>query len=202
MNNAKFTKAQQDLADTYEVEQRNYIQNKIETIAHSAANKQSSIAWQTINEISSRKSTNKSKLKASSQQERLNKWKDHLQNLLGKSPAVSDKPVETIINYILDIKVGDFTEDELVDVMNVIKNRKAAGLNNIPPEVWKTEAFNDILLELCNAVHNQNPIEKWTEGCILPFPKKGDLGITKNYRGITLTAIASKIYNKMLLNRI
>ena len=35
------------------------------------------------------------------------------------------------------------------------------------------------------------------------FPsKKGDLEITKNYRGITLTAIAAKIYNAMLLNRI
>ena len=35
------------------------------------------------------------------------------------------------------------------------------------------------------------------------FPTgKGDLGITKNYRGITLTSIASKIYNSLLLNRI
>ena len=27
------------------------------------------------------------------------------------------------------------------------------------------------------------------KGCILPFPKKGDLGLAKNYRGITLTSI-------------
>ena len=40
------------------------------------------------------------------------------------------------------------------------------------------------------------------DGCLLPFPKKGDLGLPKNYRGITLTAIAAKIYNLMLLNRI
>ena len=32
-------------------------------------------------------------------------------------------------------------------------------------------------------------------------PQKGNLVITKNYRGITLTAIAAKIYNLMLLNR-
>ena len=35
-----------------------------------------------------------------------------------------------------------------------------------------------------------------------PFSKKGDLGKTTNYRGITLTTIASKIYNLLLLNRI
>ena len=36
----------------------------------------------------------------------------------------------------------------------------------------------------------------------LLFLKKGDLSITKNYRGITLTAIVAKIINLMLLNRI
>ena len=40
------------------------------------------------------------------------------------------------------------------------------------------------------------------KGCILPFPKKGDLGLAKNYRGITLTSIAAKIYNTLLRNRI
>ena len=49
-------------------------------------------------------------------------------------------------------------------------------------------------------VYKQSTIEKWTKGCILPFPKKGDLGITKNYRGITLTAIAAKVYNALLLS--
>ena len=40
------------------------------------------------------------------------------------------------------------------------------------------------------------------KGCILPFPKKGDLGLAKNYRGITLTSIAAKIYNALQQNRI
>ena len=40
------------------------------------------------------------------------------------------------------------------------------------------------------------------KGCILPFPKKGDIRLTKNYRGITLTSIAAKIYNALLRNRI
>ena len=40
------------------------------------------------------------------------------------------------------------------------------------------------------------------KGCILPFPKKGDLGLAKNYQGITLISIAAKIYNALLWNRI
>ena len=38
------------------------------------------------------------------------------------------------------------------------------------------------------------------KGSIFPFPKKGDLGLAKNYRGITLTCIAAKIYNALLRN--
>ena len=71
-----------------------------------------------------------------------------------------------------------------------------------PPEVWKTRQFNDILLRHCNAVYNQNPIDRWMKGCILPFPKMGNFGLAKNYRGITLTSIAAKIYNALLRNRI
>ena len=40
------------------------------------------------------------------------------------------------------------------------------------------------------------------KGYILPFPKKGDLGLAKNYRGITLTSIAAKIYIALQQNRI
>ena len=72
-------------------------------------------------------------------------------------------------------------------------------LDEIPPEVWKTREFDDILVRHCNTVYNQNTIDRCTKGCILPFPKKGDLGIAKNYRGITLT---SKIYHALLCNRV
>ena len=57
----------------------------------------------------------------------------------------------------------------------------------------------DELLQLSDAINTK---QKWTKGYILPFSKKGDLGITANYKGIILTAIAAKIYNAQLFNRI
>ena len=48
-------------------------------------------------------------------------------------------------------------------------------------------------------VYNENHIETWNKSCILPFREKGDLEITDNYRGTTLTSIATKIYNTMIL---
>ena len=162
--------------------------------------RQSRIAWQTMNEVSRRKSWAKAKLKAANQQERIKLWKQHFENLLANPPNVMQEPITRIISKQLDIKLGPFTKEELDSVLRKIKNRKAAGLDEIPPEVWKTRQFDDILLRHCNAVYNQNPKDRRTKGCILPFPKKGDLGLAKNYRGITLTSIAAKIYNALLRN--
>ena len=87
---------------------------------------------------------------------------------------------------------------ELQNSLKDMENNKTAGLDGIPPEVWKTDMFNHYLINFCNNVWQD--IDAWREGCILPFLKKVDLGIPSNYRGITLIAIAVKIYNKLLLN--
>ena len=54
----------------------------------------------------------------------------------------------------------------------------------------------------CNIVFIQNMIKKWTNGCTLPLPKKGDFRITKKYWDINLTVIASKVYRALLPNHI
>ena len=164
--------------------------------------RKSRIVWQTINKVSRRKNTTKAKLKATNQQERIKLWKQHFESLLGNPPKVIQEPITRIVRKQLDIKLGPFNQEELDSVLRKIKNRKSAGRNEIPPEVWKTRQFDDILLRHYNAVYNQNPIDRWMKGCTLPFPKKGDLGLAKNYRGITLTSIAAKIYNALLGNRI
>ena len=127
--------------------------------------------------------------------------KQHFKKLLGNPTKVTHEPITRIMSKQLDIKLGPFTQ-ELDSVQRNIKNRKSTGLDEIPPEVWKTRLFDDIWLRHGIAVYNQNPIDKWMKGCILPFPKKDDLGLAKNYRGITFTSIAAKIYNALLRNRI
>ena len=63
----------------------------------------------------------------------------------------------------------------------------------------KLQAF---VLIRCYKLYEQDPIDIWNKGCIIPLPNKGDLSSTNNYRGITLTFTAAKIYNLMLLHRI
>ena len=143
----------------YLKEQSEDIQNQIDKIRDSVEDRQSRIAWQTINEVSRRKSTAKAKLKATSQQDQIYLWKQHFENLLGNPLEVTHEPITRIISKQLDIKQGLFTQVELDSVLRKIKDRKAAGLDEIPPEVWKTGKFDDILLRHCNAIYNQNPID-------------------------------------------
>ena len=47
------------------------------------------------------------------------------------------------------MELEQFTQEELESVPIQIKNRKAAGLDEIPPEVWKTRQFDDTQLRHC-----------------------------------------------------
>ena len=160
INSRKLKTAQYQLAGIFIKEQTEYIQNQIDKIRDSVEDRQSRIAWQTINEVSWRKSTAKAKLKAANQQERIKLWKQHFENLLGNPPKVIHEPITRIISKQLDIKLGPFTQEELDSVIRKIENRKAAGLDEIPPEVWKTRQFDNILLRHSNEVYNQNPIDR------------------------------------------
>ena len=141
--------------------------------------------------MNGRKSILRAKLKAASQQESIQKWKEHFKNLLGNPTEITEKSTKKIIKSPLDIKLRQFTVEELEAVLKKIKSRKAAGLNEI---VWKMRKFDNILLQLCSAVHKQNTQPH--------FLKKSDLGIIKHHRGLTLAAIAAKVYCSMLLNYI
>ena len=151
----------------------------------------------TVDEAGRRKSTERAKLKAASKEVGIHLWKQHIENLCGKPPKVTDEPIAKIISNQQGIKLGKFTQEEL-DLVLRKKNRKNVGVYEIPLEVWKTREFDDILHWYYNAVYNQNTIDRWSKGCILLFSKNGDLGIAKNYRGITLTSIAA--YNAVLRN--
>ena len=72
--------------------------------------------------------------------------KEHFKNILENSPKITDEPITKIINDQLDVKLGQFKQEEFDVVLSKIKNRKAVGVDEMPPELWKTKKFDDILL--------------------------------------------------------
>ena len=59
-------------------------------------------------------------------------------------------------------------------------------------------------IKLCNycAFEHKRCPSYWRKSQIIPVPKKGDLSLVTNYRGISLLPIAAKIYNKLIFNRL
>ena len=120
-------------------EQTEYIQNQIDKIRDSVEDRQSRIAWQTINEVSRRKSTAKAKLKAANQQERIKLWKQHFKNQLGNPPKVTHEPITRIISKQLDIKRGPFTQEELDWFSEKLKIGKLQGWTRFPQECGRPD---------------------------------------------------------------
>ena len=84
-----------------------------------------------------------------------------------------------------------------------LKNGNAAGVDGIPPEVWKEE-----ISKLHSKLHEI--LFCWEQGklpcdlcdAIIITLNKGEKSDCSNYRGITLLSIAGKILARLLLNRL
>ena len=143
-------------------------------------------------------------IKGKNQKERLQTWYKHFQDLLGKPPNIEDEN-ETIIQVIqhLEIKRGAFEMYEYMLAKEVIKEGKSCGVDEIRPEVLKRCNIDDIIIYFCNkALLDKMKPKQWSILNIIPISKKGDLSLGSNYRGISLTSLVAKTYNRMILNRI
>ena len=130
-------KAQNELDNISLKEQTEYMQNQIDKTRDSVEDRQSSLTWKTINEVSRKKSIAKSKLKGTSQKERIQLWKQHFGNLYGKPPKVTHEPTTRIIRKQLDIKIEQFTQEELNSVLKKIKIGKQESLMKYPQKYGK-----------------------------------------------------------------
>ena len=161
-------------------------------------------SWSLINDISDRKSSQTSQLNGNSDEDRVNQWYIHFRNLLGNSTEATDEN-EEILPVFENLPINDdvFTPEEYSKAAMSIKCGKSAGEDGIMPEVLKYVQINDIMLDIINkSFENCEQPDIWNISNIIPIPKSGNLTITDNYRGISLTSIMAKTYNRMLLNRI
>ena len=183
--------------------QTTYVENKVAEINAAHHQRKSSTVWKIVNEVTGRKKSDVGRLKAPTPKDRIESWKKHFSQLLG-SPSTANPNIEisTVIQDELPINTSDFTLEELQHTIKSLKNNKACGLDEIPAEVWKAGILDQELLDFCNGTLNGDKPEVWSSSGIIPTPKTGDLSVPTNYRGISLTPIAAKVYNKLILNRV
>ena len=86
-----------------------------------------------------------------------------------------------------------------------MKNGKAAGIDNLIPELLKSldENMLDIVLLVLNLIFQKGIFpEEWAIGVIIVLFKDGDTSDLNNYRGITLLRALGKILVGVLNNKL
>lgn len=97
------------------------------------------------------------------------------------------------------------SEHEILQAIMECKSGKAAGKDNIPAELLKAcpNEMAKALQPLFQDVWLQETFpDDWNTGTIVKIPKKGDLTRCDNWRGITLLSVPSKVFTRVILNRI
>ena len=146
-------------------------------------------------------------------------FKNHYENLAKDEPkphfkeeeyTKTIKEVEQIIKEETEHPELDFnsiiTEQEIEQVRLTLKHDKAAGLDNIAPEMLKygKKVTDEILALLFNACFEKGVVHSklWRKARIVSLHKSGDKRKTGNYRGISLHSVMGKMYASVLNNRL
>lgn len=135
------------------------------------------------------------------------RWNEHFKEVLNRE----DININNNQNIIppngdpLNINMEPITEDEIIKAIKRLKNGKSPGIDSITAEVLKVdiETTTKVMHKLFQQIWNHEIIPNdWAKGIIIKLPKKGDLSDCNNWRGVTLLSVPSKIFLRVLLNRI
>jgi len=98
-----------------------------------------------------------------------------------------------------------FSFENVKDSICRSKNNSAPGFDTITNELLKN-GNDDLIHTLTNMFNRflllESTPEEWNQGIIVPIFKKGNKNDLNNYRGITLTSCVSKIFNRLVCDRI
>ena len=97
------------------------------------------------------------------------------------------------------------TREEIRRAIKQLKNGKVTGTDRIPAEALKVdpEMLAEMLYVLFDKIWEEEEIPlEWKEGLLIKIPKKGDLDLCSNYRGITLPSVSGKVLNRVILGRL
>ena len=135
---------------------------------------------------------------------KLDRWTEYFDGLLNKLPPSN---IHSPSTPKAALKIRE-TPPELAEIKNsikMLKNGKAPGLDNIHPEMLKVDLdlTANILQPILYDTWTKEEIpQQWKQGLIIKIPKKGDLSLCTNWRGITLLNTINKILAIIIQHRI
>ena len=131
-----------------------------------------------------------SKFPAESDEEITAKLRQHFASLLSDSGC--KRPTEDVVRRLFPMRIvepafktGNFTLAELDVAISTLPNNKATGPDSVANEVLRIPSIRNDILGILNQMQQEVPASA-KQSNFVPLPKKGDLSIPGNWRGITL----------------
>ena len=103
--------------------------------------------------------------------------------------------------------IKEITENEILEVLNKLRNNTAPGPDNIPNDflkvMSKAEPFRKVILKQMNAcMHQKITPKQWKKSNIYTIYKKQNPNNPLNYRPIALLSATNKIYSSLITKRL
>jgi len=132
----------------------------------------------------------------------LQRWKQHFNKVLNTSTLFSNEVINSFPSYaVRDELAGVPTLQEVRDVLSLIAGGKAGGSSGILPEMVKicNDELLGYLVQLFDVVWESKVVpQDRRDALLVPVPKKGDLSLCDNWRGISLLDVVGKAFAKVI----
>ena len=161
------------------------------------------VFWQTIRRLRGKRSSVTYSIKDSAsniltdENEILSRWSEYFEDLL--NPVKTSTSDTHKVTHLGEEEV--FTAAELATAIKGVKSGKAAGEDEIRPEMLKALTGEGILLltRVCQLAWKFGKTPRdWHTGVIIPIFKKGDRKQCTNCKEISLFSLPGKVYAKCL----
>ena len=134
-------------------------------------------------------------------------FRDHFTQLYDRTPIFDSSVLDLLPQQpTVDDYDQMLTDEEITLAVTGLKNN-APGDSGSCPQAWKSLIENETTFEMLKGViryiwNNEIIPDEWNLGRLMILPKKGDLSLPKNYRGIMLLEVAYKIVARLLQSRL
>ncbi|CAF4160208.1 unnamed protein product [Rotaria sordida] len=143
--------------------------------------------------------------------DRMVRWKEHFSELLNVHSNIDQSILQNITPSTIPV-MEQIRQDklpslnEVKEAINKMKSGKAPGIDSISVDLLKVGGepiaiwLHEIIVEIWET---EEMVEDWTTAILIRIYKnKGDKKMCDNYRGISLLVAASKVFSRIILNRV
>ena len=139
-------------------------------------------------------------------EESVSRWQEHFCQILNTQSRFNMDTISSVQSMAVREDLGlPPSEDEILQALSALKGGKAGGKNGVLPEMFKVcgPTLLERLMQLFHQIWACGEVpQEWRDALIVPIPKKGDLSVCDNWRGISLLDIGGKLFGKIIQKRL